>query len=119
MLPAKKRAEISAALKNNPNAAQVARQIGNVSRWTVQRIAKVASIELSAGKLSKGHHRVPAEKRAQIVAGLKNNPNAAKVARLVGDVSRMTVWKIAKVEGIKLTANRPREAFARSASLKT
>ena len=102
MLPADKSAQIIAALKSNSNGAQIARQIGGVSRWTVRRIAKAASIELSAGKAVKGHHRVLAEKRVQIIAALKNNPNAAEVARQVGGVSRMTVWKIAKVIGIKL-----------------
>jgi hypothetical protein len=52
---------------------------------------------------------VPAEKRAQIIAALKNNPNAAQIARQVGGVSRMTVWKIAKAERIELTAGGPQK----------
>jgi transposase-like protein len=104
MLPAERRARIIAALKNNPNAAQVARQIGDVSPWTVRRFAKAASIVLSVGKVSKGHHRVSIETRAQIIAALQSNPNAAQVARQIGGVSRMTVWKIARVAGIDLTA---------------
>ena len=109
MLPAEKRAQIIVALNNNRNAAQVARQIGDVSPWTVRRIAKAASIELSVGKVSKGHHRISTEMRAQIIAALQNNPNAAQVARQIGGVSRMTVWKIAKAVGIKLTASGLRE----------
>jgi hypothetical protein len=62
------------------------------------------SAELRGGKASKGHHRVSTEKRAQIIAALKNNSNAAQVAQQIGGVSRMTVWKISKVAGIELTA---------------
>ena len=92
---------IIAALKSNPNAAEVARQLGGVSRWTVRRLAKIADIELSASMATKGHHRVSTEKRSQIIAALKSNPNAAEVSREIGGVSRMTVWKIAKAIGIK------------------
>ena len=43
-----KRARIVEALRGNPNASMVARQIGDVSAKTVQKIAKQAKIELAA-----------------------------------------------------------------------
>jgi transposase-like protein len=43
-----KRARIVEALRGNPNASMVARQIGGVSAKTVQKIAKQAKIELAA-----------------------------------------------------------------------
>lgn len=54
--------------------------------------------------------RLPAGKRAEIVAALKANPNASQVARRFGDVDVVTVCKIAKAEGITLPAKggRPR-----------
>ena len=47
-LPPAKRAQITAALKDHPNAKQVARQLGGVSDGTVWNIAKAAGIELAA-----------------------------------------------------------------------
>jgi hypothetical protein len=60
---------------------------------------------------------VPPEKRAQIIAALKANPNANAVARQVGGVSNVTVAKIAKQIGIDLAAGKtvnslPPEKFA-------
>jgi hypothetical protein len=54
MLPPETRAKIIAALKVNPNASAVARQVGGVSFSTVWKIAKQADIELTAAK-AKGH----------------------------------------------------------------
>jgi hypothetical protein len=54
-LSAAKRAQIIVALKANSNAAEVAKQIGGVTRIAVWKIAKVADIELTAGKAARGH----------------------------------------------------------------
>jgi hypothetical protein len=107
MLTAEKRAQIIDALNANPNSTAVAKQIGGVSQATVWKIAKAAGIELTAGKAARGHP-ISAEKRAQIIEALKSNPNARQVARQIGGVSRVTVWKIAKAAGIELTARRHR-----------
>jgi hypothetical protein len=56
MPPAKKRAKIIAALKDNPNAKAVARQVGGVCVSTVWRIAKWEGIELTAGKAARAHY---------------------------------------------------------------
>jgi hypothetical protein len=108
-----KREKIIAALKVNPNAAEVARQIGGVSRVTVLRIAKSAGIELTAGKAARGgyHQRLSLTKRAKIIAALKINPNATEVARQIGNVSQRTVWDIAKKAGIELTAGKAAMGF--------
>jgi transposase-like protein len=47
---------------------------------------------------------LPPEKRARIIEALKANPNASAVAREVGGVSDVTVWKLARQTGIKLEA---------------
>jgi cell division protein FtsL len=96
MISKKQRVQIIAALKTNPNASAVARQVGGVSHQTVWEIAKKADIKLRAGR-----PRVAAEKRAQIIAALAVNPNARAVAGQVG-VSVTAVWEIAKKAGIKL-----------------
>ncbi len=97
------RQEVIAALTVNPNATAVAREIGGVSVGGVWKIAKKAGIELTAGIAARGcNNRVPPEKRAEIVAALTVNPNATAVAREVGGVSGVGVWKIAQVEGIEL-----------------
>jgi len=106
MLTAEKRARVITALAYNSNAIRVAEKIGDVDPSTVRRIAKAVGIELSDGKTTKGHHRVSVEKRAEIIAALRDNPNASQVARQIGSVSRMTVWKIAKVAGISLRTSR-------------
>jgi transposase-like protein len=102
-LPEEKREQIIAALKANPNAAQVARQVGGVSQVSVWWIAKKASIELTASKPTSGN-RLSEDQREEIIAALKANPNAAQVARQVGGISHVTVWKIAKKAGIELVA---------------
>jgi len=102
-LPPEKRAKIIAALKANPNANAVARQVG-VSCVTVWKIAKQTGINLAAGKAAQ--HALPPEKRAKIIAALKANPNTRAVARQVGGVSCVTVWKIAKQTGIDLAVGK-------------
>jgi hypothetical protein len=59
-------------------------------------------IELAAAKATR--FALPPKKRAQIIAALKDNPNASAVTRLVGGVSQPTVWRIAKQTSIKLAA---------------
>ena len=95
-----RRAAIIDALNVNPNASQIAKQIGGVSKVAVWRIAKAAGIELTAGKAAA--RWLSAEKRAQVVDALKVNPVARQVANQVGGVSQVTVWKIARAEGIAL-----------------
>src|SRR5262252_8654070 len=95
-----KRRQIIAALKDNPNATQIAREVGGVNYSTVVRLAEGAGIDLTAGKAARGHPRVSPEKHAQIIAALKDNPNAKQVAR--NGVSHTKVGKIAKAAGIAL-----------------
>jgi transposase-like protein len=97
MLPPEKRARIIAALKENPNASAVARQVGGVSDVTVWKIAKQTGIKLAG----KGVALSP-EKRAQIIAALKTKRNATAVARQVGGASLSTVKRIAIQARIKL-----------------
>ena len=59
-----KRRQIIAALKDSPNATQVAREIGGVNYRTVVRLAKAAGIDLAAGKAARGHPRASLEKHA-------------------------------------------------------
>ena len=102
-LTEEKRRQVIGALNINSNAAAVAREIGGDSAVGVWKIAKKAGIELTAGMAARGcNNRVPPEKRAEIVAALNVNPNATAVAREVGGVSGVGVWKIAQVEGIEL-----------------
>jgi hypothetical protein len=98
-----RRASIVAALQANPNAKLVANEIGGVNRATVWRIAKAHGIELTAGKAAR-RRSLSSDRRASIVAALRANPNAQLVASDIGGVSRTTVWKIAKAQGIELTA---------------
>ena len=108
MLISEKRSEIIEALKANPNVSAVTKQVGGVSLTTVWKIAKRANIELTAGKAARGNKslRITAEKRTQIIEALKANPHAAAVTRKIGDVSRRTVWVIAKQVEIELTAGK-------------
>jgi hypothetical protein len=102
-LTEEKRRRVIAALTVNSNATAVAREIGGVSAAGVWKIAKRAGIELTAGIAARGcNNRVPPDKRAEIVAALTANPNATAVAREVGGVSGVCVWKIAQVESIEL-----------------
>ena len=104
ILSQEKRRQIIAALKDNPNATQIAREVGCVNYRTVVRLAEGAGIELTAGKAVRGHPRVSPEKHAQIIAALKDNPNAKQVAQKIGGVSHTKVGKIAKAAGITLAA---------------
>ena len=70
-----KRRQVVAALKDNPNAKQVAQKIGGVSHTTVGKIAKAAGIALAAAKSRK---RLSAKQRAQIIAALKANQTYLK-----------------------------------------
>ena len=99
-----KRQQIIAALKDNPNATQIAREVGCVNYRTVVRLAEGAGIDLTAGKAARGHPRVSPEKHAQIIVALKDNPNAKQVAPKIGGVSHTKVGKIAKAAGITLAA---------------
>ena len=102
-LTEEKRRQVIAALTVTSNATAVAREIGGVSAAGVWKIAKKARIELTAGRAARGsNNRKPPDKRAEIVAALNVNPNATAVAREVGGVSGVGVWKIAQVEGIEL-----------------
>jgi hypothetical protein len=102
-ITATKRAEIIAALKVKGNAHAVARQVGGVDSRSVWKIAKDESIELTSNR---GGRHLPAEKRADIIAALNVDPNATQVARQVGGVSRVGVWKIAKAAGIELSTGK-------------
>jgi hypothetical protein len=104
MISDEKRRQIIAALKDNPNATQIARKVGGVNYSAVVRLAKGAGIELTAGKSARGHARPSPDKLANIIAALKGNPNASQVAQQIGGVSHMTVGKIAKAAGIALAA---------------
>jgi lambda repressor-like predicted transcriptional regulator len=116
-LQPEKRAKIIAALKANPNARAVARQVGGVSYATVRTIAKQAGIKLTAGRAAQGGG-IPSETRATIIHALRANPNAKTVARQVGGVSRATVWRIAKQTGINLTAAKATQRAKIIAALK-
>ena len=92
--PPEMRAKIIVALKANPNASAVARQLGGVSRHTVGEIARKTGIRLAAAT---GERRVVTpEMRAKIITALKINPNARAVARQVEGVSSHTIGKIAR-----------------------
>ena len=99
-IPAKKRAAIIAALRDNPNACQVAKTVGGVSRQTVWNVAKQTGIALT----QRGAQKIPAEKRAEVIAALKDNPNTYQVAEAVGGVSRATVYRLAKENNIATIA---------------
>jgi hypothetical protein len=47
--------------------------------------------------------KIPPEKRTEIIAALKANPNTKAVVRQLGGVCQRTVWRIAKQTGIELT----------------
>ena len=70
-----------------------------------------AGIELAAAGDGK---RLSAAKRAQIIVALKANSNAAEVAKQIGDVTHVSVWKIAKARVSSLPEVRPREITALS-----
>lgn len=105
-LSAEAREKIAEALKINPNASAVAREIGGIDPSTVSAIAKKAGIQLAAVTIGK-RKRLSPETRARIIEALQANPNASGVAREVGDVSARTVGKIAKEANIRLAAENP------------
>ena len=80
-LTEEKHRQVIAALTVNSNATAVAKEIGGVSVGSIWKIAKKAGIELTAGIAARGsNNRKRPEKRAEIVAALTVNPNAAAVA---------------------------------------
>jgi len=85
---------IAAALAKKPNASFVARKTG-WSFATVWRVAKWASIELTAGRQAKGYKRLSAARRRKIAAALRADPKALQreIAEQTG-VSRVTVCRI-------------------------
>jgi hypothetical protein len=107
-LSAARRAEIVAALRVNPNASQVARQVGGVSEQTVRTMGLAEGIDFGAA--AKNKVDLLTKKRPAIVAALRVNPNASEVARQIRGVSAVCspcelyvkVRKIAKAEGIRL-----------------
>jgi hypothetical protein len=101
---AEEREKIAEALRQNPNAAAVAKWHGNINYGTVRKIAKEKRIKLSEVNLRKGKRLAP-KQRALIIKKLKAKPNAAVVAREVGNiVSVRTVQIIARKAQIPLTA---------------
>jgi hypothetical protein len=108
-LSPEKRAQVIAALKTKRNARAVTRQVGGVSLSTVKKIAKQTGVKLAG----KGVVTTP-KKRAKIIEALKANPNASAVAKLIGGVSSVTVWKVAKQAGIKLAAGREAQGNRRT-----
>jgi transposase-like protein len=119
-IPSKTRQQIVTALKTNPRppVGEIARQAG-VRRVTVWQIAKAEKIDLQAvsatTQQNNGHIQsnppghppsIPQEKREQVLAALKADPNAAAIARKIGGVSSTTVRGIAKAAGIELTGGK-------------
>jgi len=98
MILESKRAQIIEALKTNPNASAVAREVGGVSASSVHYIAKAAKIDLGRS----GPKKVSAEKRERILEALKLNPNASAIARQFGGMSYKTVTRLAEKANIKL-----------------
>lgn len=112
-----KRAAIIRALKANPSASAVARQIGGVSITTVWKIAKDEKIDLSQRHVAKSGRRkrqtpkpalpepISQKTRDQIVAALKDKPRLKTgVIAMQAGVRRVTVWQIAGDEKIDLRA---------------
>ena len=89
-----KEARIVARLLVKPHASLVAREEG-VSYSKVWRLAERECIDLAAGRAAKGYKRLPAERRAAIIAARRARPTAtqAEIARVTG-VSRPTVTRI-------------------------
>jgi hypothetical protein len=61
---------------------------------------------LRANHSVKSRNTLSAEKREQIIAALRANPNVTQVAKQFAPVNKSTVWRIAKAEGIEI-ATRP------------
>jgi tripartite-type tricarboxylate transporter receptor subunit TctC len=72
-IPPATRTKIIEALKANPNARAVTREVGGGSYKTVGKIAKQTGIELTAGKAARGRPRIPPATRTKIIEALKDN----------------------------------------------
>ena len=89
------RTQIIDALGKNSNAHAVARQIGDVSHVSVWQIAKDERIELAAGKAIKGKPGISPGMRGRIIEALRgSNASPRLIARRLGNMSHVTVWKI-------------------------
>jgi hypothetical protein len=53
------------------------------------------------------------EKEQEIIAALKADSHASRVARAIGDVSYATVWRVADRADIELTAGRQAKGYKR------
>ena len=90
------RTKIIEALKNNPNAAAVARQFG-FGETTILALCKKEGIGLQ--------HLLTEAKRAEVIELLKTNLNALATAKQLG-VNHKTVLAVAKKERIDIKAMR-------------
>src|SRR6266404_2669842 len=90
------RTKIIEALKNNPNAAAVARQFG-FGETTIQTLCKKEGIRLQ--------HLLTKAERTEVVEMLKTNLNALATAKQLG-VNHKTVLAVAKKERIDIKAMR-------------
>lgn len=90
------RTKIIEALKNNPNAAAVARQFG-FGETTILALCKKEGIELQ--------HLLTKAERTEVVEWLKTNLNALATAKQLG-INRKTVLAVAKKERIDIKAMR-------------
>ena len=90
------RTKIIEALKNNPNAAAVARQFG-FGETTILTLCKKEGIELQ--------HLLTKAERTEVVELLKTNLNALATAKQLG-VNHKTVLAVAKKERIDIKAMR-------------
>lgn len=90
------RAKIIEALKNNPNAAAVARQFG-FGETTILTLCKREGIELQ--------HLLTKAERTAVVEVLKTNLNALATAKQLG-INHKTVLAVAKKERIDIKAMR-------------
>jgi transposase len=72
--------DILSALKHNPNAAAVARQLG-IRHGRVHKLACRAFIELTAGQASKGRSAYSPEERARLLTLYHADPNPTRVAK--------------------------------------
>jgi hypothetical protein len=90
------RTKIIEALKNNPNAAAVARQFG-FGETTILRLCKKEGIGLQ--------HLLTKSERTEVVELLKTNLNALATAKQLG-INHKTVLEVAKKEGINIKTMR-------------
>ena len=102
--------EIEAAIKGElekvPHASVVARESkGAWSYATVWRVAARAGIELTAGRMTMGRPRLPAEKWVKVEQAVAAHPEATQLelARQCG-VSRSTVGRVVRARRAALAA---------------